>query len=180
MKRAYFEKVQKETSEILSRASFALTPEELANIEVADFGLNDVYTTGLQLVTYVNTARCCAKELVLFPGQTCPEHRHDPFGDYIGKEETFRCRMGVVYLYVTGDETPNPACRPPKGDEAYYTAAHEILLRPGEQYTLVPGTRHWFVGGPEGAVVSEFSTPSFDEMDIFTDPRIDRIPKIED
>ena len=96
MKRAYFEKVQKETSEILSRASFALTPEELANIEVADFGLNDVYTTGLQLVTYVNTARCCAKELVLFPGQTCPEHRHDPFGDYIGKEETFRCRMGVV------------------------------------------------------------------------------------
>ena len=87
--------------------------------------------------------------------------------------------MGVVYLYVTGDGR-RTACRPPKGDEAYYTAAHEIILRPGEQYTLVPGTRHWFVGGPEGAVVSEFSTPSFDEMDIFTDPRIDRIPKIED
>ena len=44
----------------------------------------------------------------------------------------------------------------------------------------MPGTRHWFVGGPEGAVVSEFSTPSFDEMDVFTDPRIERIPKIED
>src|SRR6185437_11532858 len=45
--------------------------------------------------------RCCAKELVLFPGQTCPEHRHPPLGpDKPGKEETFRCRWGTVYLYV--------------------------------------------------------------------------------
>lgn len=180
MKRTFYEKVQQEAAEMLARAAIALTPAERANIEVADFGLGDVYTTGLELVTYVNTDRCCAKELVLFPGQTCPEHRHAPFGDYIGKEETFRCRMGVVYLYITGETTPNPVCRPPKGDEAYYTAAHEIILHPGEQFTLVPGTRHWFVGGPEGAVVSEFSTPSFDEMDLFTDPRIKRIPTIED
>ena len=47
-----------------------------ANIEVADFRLGDRENTGLQLVTYVNTDRYCAKEMVLFPGQTCPEHRH--------------------------------------------------------------------------------------------------------
>lgn len=35
----------------------------------------DLERTGLQLVTYVNTERCCAKEMVLFAGQTCPEHR---------------------------------------------------------------------------------------------------------
>ena len=39
----------------------------------------DLERTGLQLVTYVNTERCCAKEMVLFAGQTCPEHRHTPF-----------------------------------------------------------------------------------------------------
>jgi len=44
---------------------------------------------------------------------------------------------------------------------------HEIYLRPGEQYTLKEQTRHWFQAGPEGAVISEFSTPSFDEADIF-------------
>ena len=38
----------------------------------------DLERTGLQLVTYVNTERCCAKEMVLFAGQTCPEHRHTP------------------------------------------------------------------------------------------------------
>ena len=34
--------------------------------------------------------------------------------------------------------------------------------------------------GPEGAVVSEFSTHSTDENDIFLDPAIRRIPEIEE
>jgi D-lyxose ketol-isomerase len=33
---------------------------------------------------------------------------------------------------------------------------------------------HWFQAGPEGAVISEFSTQSRDEADVFTDPRIVR------
>ena len=33
---------------------------------------------------------------LLFPGQTCPEHRHPPFDGTPGKEETFRCRRGTV------------------------------------------------------------------------------------
>ncbi|MGI6159989.1 MAG: D-lyxose/D-mannose family sugar isomerase, partial [Limnochordia bacterium] len=32
---------------------------------------------------------------------------------------------------------------------------------------------------PNGAVVSEFSSTSDDESDIFTDPRIKRIPEVE-
>jgi D-lyxose ketol-isomerase len=51
-------------------------------------------------------------------------------------------------------------------------------LKPGDQYTLFPDTRHWFQAGPEGAVVSEFSTRSTDDQDIFTDPRIKRMPEI--
>ena len=50
----------------------------------------------------------------------------------------------------------------------------EIVLRPGEQWTILPDTLHWFEAGPEGAVVSEFSTRSRDETDVFTDPRIVR------
>ena len=52
-------------------------------------------------------------------------------------------------------------------------------MEPGQQYTIQPDTRHWFQGGEEGAVVSEFSTTSYDEYDIFTDPRIKRMPVIE-
>jgi D-lyxose ketol-isomerase len=180
MKKQLVAEVQKKALELYDKAHIILTENEKNNIEVADLGLNDIYTTGLQLVTYINTDRVCAKEMVLFPGQTCPEHIHTPFGTYIGKEETFRCRYGTVYLYVGGEPCSNPKVLPPEGSRRYYTVFHEIELHPGEQYTIVPNTKHWFQAGPEGAVISEFSTTSYDEYDIFTDPNVKRIPTLED
>jgi D-lyxose ketol-isomerase len=139
---------------MLAEAGIVLTPVEREAIEVADFGLGQLEEIGLQLVVYVNTERVCAKELVLFAGQTCPEHRHPPADGRPGKEETFRCRRGSVQLHVNGRD--------------------ELVLQPGDQYTIPPDTLHWFRGGDEGAVVSEFSTQSRDEADVFTDPRITR------
>ena len=139
---------------MLEAAGVVLTPAERDAIEVADFGLGRLEEIGLQLVVYVNTQRVCAKELVLFPRQTCPEHRHPPVGDEPGKEETFRCRVGTVHLHVEG--------------------TGEIVLEPGGQYTIEPDTLHWFQAGDEGAIVTEFSTRSRDELDVFTDPNIVR------
>jgi D-lyxose ketol-isomerase len=162
---------QRFAAERLAEAGIVLTDEERRAIEVADLGLGRLRETGVQLLVYVNTDRCCAKELVLYPRQTCPEHRHPPFDGTPGKEETFRCRSGLVYLYVEGEPTRDPACTPPPGR---YTVAHEIVLRPGDQHTIPPNTLHWFQAGPEGAVVSEFSSPSRDELDVFSDPEIRR------
>ena len=159
-------------------AGIILTEEEKNNIEVADFGLGNVKEVGLQLLVYVNTDRVCAKEMVLLPGQSCPEHKHVPTGGVPGKEETFRCRRGKVYLYVTGEGKKEDikATLPPTDTSVY----HEIELNPGEQYTLMPETWHWFQAGPEGAIISEFSTRSTDETDVFTDKRISRTPRIEE
>lgn len=179
MKREVYLDARKRTLEYFEKAHIALTDAEKENVEVADFGLNDLERTGLEIVTYLNTQRCCAKELVLFPRQTCPEHRHPEVEGEEGKEETFRCRYGRVSLFVNGEPTKNPLASPPKGDEAHYTVFHEIVLNPGEQYTLMPNSLHWFQAGPEGAVVSEFSTTSRDEADIFTDTRIVRLPEVE-
>jgi D-lyxose ketol-isomerase len=84
-----------------------------------------------------------------------------------------------MWLHVHGDPSPNPKAVKPAGHEQYFTAEHEIVLRPGDQYTLAPNTPHWFQGGPDGCVVSEFSTKSMDETDLFTDPRILRAPEVE-
>ena len=119
---------------MLAEAGIALTPVEREAIEAADFGLGDLERWGLQIVVYVNTDRVCAKELVMFPGQECPEHRHPP---------------------VDGDG--------------------EVVLGPGEQHTIPPDTLHRFRAGDEGAIVSEFSTRSRDESDVFTDPRVRRV-----
>ena len=172
------QQAQQRAREYLQRAGIVLTADEAANIEVADFGLDDLDNSGLELITYINTNRVCAKELVLFPRQTCPEHRHPPIAGEPGKEETFRCRWGEVYLYVSGEATPNPKAKAPHGREYTYTVWHEVILRPGEQYTIWPNTLHWFQAGDEGAVVSEFSTRSRDESDIFTDPDIQRAPMV--
>jgi len=96
-----------------------------------------------------------------------------------GKEETFRCRWGQVYLYVPGTPTGRPLARPPRGREHTYTVWHEVVLNPGDQYTLMPDTLHWFQAGDQGAIVSEFSTRSRDESDIFTDPEIQRATVVQ-
>jgi D-lyxose ketol-isomerase len=139
---------------MLTDAGIVLTPSERENIEIADFGLGRLDEIGLQIVVYVNTDRVCAKELVLFPGQGCPEHRHPPIGGEPGKEETFRVRRGVVRLHVEGVDT--------------------IVLGQGDQYTIPPNKLHSFEAGADGAIVSEFSTTSRDALDVFTDPRIVR------
>ncbi len=139
---------------MLADAGIVLTPLEREQIEIADFGLGRLDEVGLQIVVYVNTDRVCAKELVLFPHQRCPEHRHPPVEGEPGKEETFRVRRGLVYLHVEG--------------------AGDIVLAPGDQYTIPPNTLHSFEAGDEGAIVSEFSTTSRDGLDVFTDPQIVR------
>ncbi len=180
MKKQLIDEIRAKALKLYEKSHITLTEDEKKNIEVADLGLNDIQNTGLEIVTYINTDRVCAKEMVLFPHQTCPEHIHAPFGDYMGKEETFRCRYGTVYLYVSGEPYSNPKVLPPETSRQYYTVSHEIELHPGEQYTIVPNTKHWFQAGEEGAVVSEFSTTSYDAYDIFTDPNIKRIPTEEE
>ena len=164
----------------LKAAGVVVTPAEAAVFEIADFGLDRFEQYGLAILVYVNTERCCAKELVMTPGQICPEHRHPSVAGELGKEETFRCRAGEVHLFVPGHKQGSGeqefALRlVPPDKHAAVTMFKHIHLTPGTQYTLAPNTPHWFVAGPQGAVVSEFSTRSRDEADIFTDPEIRRV-----
>jgi D-lyxose ketol-isomerase len=177
--RKEFERAQRRALRFFAKARIALTPEEKKSIEVADFGLGDLAHTGLEVIVYINTQRYCAKEIVMFPLQTCPEHYHPDVNGEPGKQETFRCRWGIVYMYVPGEQSQKPHCAPPPGKEKYYTVHQEILLKPGQQCTLHRGTLHWFQAGVKGAVVSEFSSRSTDENDVFTDPSIERKTRIK-
>jgi len=178
MNKQTYEKQRRLALEFYEKAGIVLSDSEKDDIEIADFGLGTVESIGLQLVTYINTERVCAKEMVLLPRQTCPEHMHVPSYDMSGKEETFRCRYGKVYLYVSGDGNADSISGiiPPTN----VTVFKEVILMPGMQYTIMPETLHWFQGGEDGAVISEFSTRSTDETDVFTDKRIVRSPEIEE
>ena len=178
MKREIYDRQGQAALAMYDKAGIVLSPAEKQNIEVVDFEIGIVNEVGLQLLTYINTERVCAKEMVLLPGQTCPEHKHVPTNGKEGKEETFRCRYGKVYLYVTGEGSrENIKAKLPKTDVSVF---HEIILNPGEQYTIYPETWHWFQAGEDGAVISEFSTRSTDETDQFTDKRLVREVRIEE
>ena len=176
-----YEKAVEYVADMFAKAGIIITPKERESIEVADFGLGMLDEVGLQLLVYVNTERCCAKEMVLKPFQTCPEHRHMDGVEngvaYTGKEETFRVRRGTCYLYVDGEGRKEDIKA--KSPPTPVTVSHESVLHEGDQYTMHPNTNHWFQAGPEGAIVSEFSTKSRDEADVFTDERIKRIPEVE-
>ena len=169
-----YDKIKKLALEYYEKAGIVLTDKEKDNLEIADFGLDAVRDVGLEIVTYINTERVCAKEMVLLPHQVCPEHKHIPTNGREGKEETFRCRYGKVYLYTADG-------RGMKKEDIHIplpptpvTVFDETILLSGEQFTIYPETLHWFAAGEEGAVISEFSTRSTDETDEFTDTRIVR------
>ena len=184
MKKSEMEAHRRRALAYFNKAGIVLTSAEQQALEVADYQLGRFEDIGLYLLTYFNTGRSSARELVLLPGQACPEHYHPPFedeeGSNPGKEETFRCRMGQVFLYVDGEPTPNSKCGPPEFHSEHFCVRHEIVLNPGDQYTLHPGVKHWFRAGPEGAVVSEFSTRIKDSADVFTDPSLSRFSAIEE
>lgn len=178
MKPKDVEETRARAAAMLRKARIAVTLDERETMEVVDLGLGDIKHIGLEVIVYENNDRYCAKELILLPRQTCPEHRHPRVnGRNPGKKETFRCRSGEIYLYVSGERTPKPKAKVPKKYRSFMTAWHEIILRPGDQYTLAPNTLHWFQAGDKGAIVSEFSSTSTDENDLFTDPRIRRVKK---
>jgi D-lyxose ketol-isomerase len=170
-------RARKRAAGMLSRAGIAVTLREIAAMEVVDFGLGDLRNLGLEIIVYENNDRYCAKELVLFPRQICPEHRHPRVSrTNIGKQETFRCRSGVIYLYIPGEPAAHPKAKIPAKYARHFTVWHEVVLGPGDQFTLPPDTPHWFQAGPRGGIVSEFSSTSTDENDVFTDPGIRRVP----
>lgn len=168
------EQARNKALKYLKKAKIEITQSEKEDLEITDLGLSRLEEIGLQILTYVNTDRYCAKEMVLFPGQTCPEHRHPEVDGEPGKKETFRCRWGKVFLYVEGKPTLTPKCSPPEGNKDHYTVWNEIVLEPGEQHTIPSDTKHWFQAGENGAVISEFSSTSRDEYDVFTNPNIKR------
>ena len=172
--RAELRRAQERAAELLQKTGLAFRPDELAGIEVADFGLGELPTSGAQILTLVNSEKIAVKLLALTPGQTLPEHAHPRLGSYEGKEETLRCAWGELYLYGPGEPTPNPKGHPPAGRVDTYTVWHEHILRPGDQVTFEPNTPHWFQAGPEGAVVWSFSTKAVDVQDVFTDPQVAR------
>jgi D-lyxose ketol-isomerase len=170
---------QRRAAEMMRAAGVHIRDDEIAAIEVVDFGLSHLEIEGVQVFTMVSTARLAAKVLVLFPNQTEPEHWHPQVGDDPGKQETIRHIWGDLRFYVDGDASMKEGFIV-DGKEKAYTLRQEIVLALGDQLTFEPYEKHWFQAGPRGAVLYSFSTTVRDGLDGFTDPNIQRLTVVKD
>ncbi len=160
-----------------SACGISLTDEEVNGMDVADFGLGNFKLEGGQMATFFCTTRVSTKIIYLYPGQTLPQHWHISEG--YGKEETLRVIGGTLYMCSEGDDTLHFAQIPPHND-IYYTCRHETVMQNTDQITFMPGEKHWFQGGPQGAVIFSFSNCAIDALDPFENPNIIRTTVISE
>jgi len=177
IRRSEFETARKKAFQMIQDAGIQINDEEIGKIDIVDFGLSNLVKEGIQVFTFFATDRISAKVLVLFPNQTEPEHWHPPVDNDPGKEEIIRALRGDLRFYISG-EGKVEAGFIPEGKEEVYTMRNEVILAPGDQLILPPGTKHWFQAGEKGAVMYSFSTCVMDGLDKFTDPEIIRETKI--
>jgi hypothetical protein len=119
-----------------------------------------------------------------YPG----DRAEDVVAVFPGKSETFKAIYGDGVLFADAAQvlyTP-PGVDPnviPDGflprigkirEEQAITTRRMIYMTQGMNVLLPKNTAHAFLGGAEGCVYLEFSTPSMDEADRFTDPRVIR------
>jgi D-lyxose ketol-isomerase len=176
MSRKAYEEAKRWAWDFVRRAGIPLREEEREGLEVVELGLEELETTGLQILSLAATEWLGAKLLILRPRQFFPQHRHPPsFVDgYPGKTELLRGHYGEAWLYVPGEPTAHPCVSPPVHRRPHCTVWHEIPLLPGDQCILLPNTWHWFQAGVSGAVLWSISSRVTDAADQFSDPQVVR------
>ena len=116
------------------------------------------------------------------------EYADDIIEVFPGKSETFKAIHGdgilfsdtAQVIYTPPDIDPNmipekllPMVGNVRAEQAI-TTTRMIYMAQGMNVLLEKNTKHAFLGGLNGCVYLEFSTPSMDEADRFTDPRVIR------
>lgn len=142
---------------------------------VTDFGLGDFVNVGMGGVFWINSEEFnyFAHEIFLLPGQMIVEHSHEATAKAKPKMESWHPRHGTIYcMGETGGDLPAGVVLP-KSQEKFITVKKCTAVAGGDMLTLNRVTaKHFMMGGPAGAVVSEYA--SFHDNDglRFTNPGV--------
>ena len=140
-----------------------------------DFGLNDFVNVGMAGIFWWNDKEQSyfGHEIYLLPGQMIVEHGHVQTPDAKPKMEAWQVRHGMVYLFGEGEPTNPLPVELPKSQEEFITVKHCAPLKIGEIQGLNrPEAKHFMMGGPEGAIVTEYATYHDNAGLRFTNPGV--------
>lgn len=156
------EKARKAYYDMMKRFRYPI-PDKLKGKDfwAIDFGLNDFVNVGMAGVFWWNDKEngYFGHEIYLLPGQMIVEHGHVKTDAGKPKMEAWHVRHGSIYTFGEGDPTSPCPIELPKSQEKFITVRHCQMLKPGEIAALNrPEAKHFMVGGPEGAIVTEYGT----------------------
>ncbi len=179
VKKAEIVDIKAKVRNILRECSYSISENEFQMMDIADFGLSDIYNEGAEIISLLDTEKLALRLLVLLPWQTEPEHWHESVGEILGKEETLRVVSGELLVFIEGEDNMKLGKIPEKNAE-YYTCKNEILLKQNEYITFIPGEKHWFQAMEKPVAFLSISTTAIDAKDPFTNKNIVRTTVIED
>ncbi len=133
---------------------------------ILDFGLGDFARVGMAGIFWLNRQdyNYFGHEIYLLPGQMIPEHNHLATDKGGAKMESWQPRHGMIYTFGEGDPTPEYLDKiPPSQRDLVKSRRCQPLQidEVGDLNRLMAW--HFMVGGPEGALVTEYGT--FHDMD---------------
>ena len=166
-KQAYFDMMDKHGYPV---------PEFLrTNMWATDFGLGDFVNVGMAGIFWINDEKqgYFAHEIFLMPGQMIVEHGHEATAKGKAKMESWHVRHGSIYTF--GEEGgPIPAgFKLPASQEKFITVTKCYEMEPGDIRTLNRvSAKHFMMGGPSGAIVSEYATFHDGDGLRFTNPGV--------
>lgn len=155
------EKAKQAYFDMMTAHSYPVPEFLRTNLWATDFGLGDFVNVGMAGVFWINDEKqgYFAHEIYLLPGQMIVEHGHEATGKGKAKMETWHVRNGSIY--TLGEEGgPIPAhVKLPKSQEKFITVSKCYEMQPGDIRTLNRTTaKHFMMGGPQGAIVSEYAS----------------------
>lgn len=165
-KQAYIDLMKKLNAPVYKRYL-----EQPGFLWAVDFAQGDFVSFGMGGVFWTNNRdkQYFAHEIFLLPGQSIAEHCHKPTEDEKGplqcKHETWHVRYGSVYGFSEVgepnlDEFPEVKAMLAKCQIDHLHSFHvEKWEADGYEHPLPKDeTWHFMMGGPEGAIVSEYAT----------------------
>lgn len=170
-KQAYFD--------MMKNLGYPISENLRKNMWACDFGLGDFPNVGMGGIFWIqdNKYGIFGHEIFLLPNQMLIEHAHFPHAGLPAKYEAWQCRAGRSYCF--GEEGEDAAKYPdvkvPESQKKYITV-HKVCVADANKGDVVRLNRqlafHYQIGGPQGAVVTEYGVYHQNDGNRYTNPDV--------
>ena len=172
------ERAIQEYYEMMKRFNYPIPPVlKTDQFWTTDFTQGEFLKVGMAGIFWVNNTEhgYFGHEIYLLPGQMIAEHGHNESKDGPAKMESWHVRHGMIHTFGEGEPTQDLPCKLPESQlkANAITAKLCLTLTEGQVGTLNrPIAKHFMIAGPEGAIVTEYGSPHFDDALEFTDKTV--------